>query len=147
MAEPATAALRAALVAARKAQAKDRVLVLGTVLAAVQSRELDAGRPLTEADVLEVLRKGVKLRRDAEEQYRAAGREDLAGAEKAQIAVIEEFLPAMVGADEIRAAVRLAIEAGAGDLGRIMGQVMPRFRGRADGKLINQIAREELGSG
>lgn len=139
-----TAALQAALVAARKAQQKDRTLVLGTVLSAVQARALDATTPLSDADALDVLRKQVKLRRDAAEQYEKAARPDLAAAELAQVAVIQEFLPAEVSPDEIRAAVRAAMAAGATDVGKVMAQVMPAFKGRADGKLINQVVREEL---
>lgn len=139
-----TAALQAALVAARKAQQKDRTLVLGTVLSAVQARALDATTPLSDADALDVLRKQVKLRRDAAEQYEKAARPDLAAAELAQVAVIQEFLPADVSPDEIRAAVRAAMAAGATDVGKVMAQVMPAFKGRADGKLINQVVREEL---
>lgn len=139
-----TAALQAALVAARKAQQKDRTLVLGTVLSAVQARALDATTPLSDADALDVLRKQVKLRRDAAEQYEKAARPDLAAVELAQVAVIQEFLPADVSPDEIRAAVRAAMAAGATDVGKVMAQVMPAFKGRADGKLINQVVREEL---
>jgi uncharacterized protein YqeY len=138
------AALQAALVAARKAQQKDRTLVLGTVLSAVQARALDATTPLSDADALDVLRKQVKLRRDAAEQYEKAARPDLAALELAQVGVIQEFLPADVSPDEIRAAVRAAMAAGATDMGKVMAQVMPAFKGRADGKLINQVVREEL---
>jgi uncharacterized protein YqeY len=114
-------ALRAAMNAARKAQDKDRTLVLGTILA--------------------------KIRREAIEQYQAGGRTDLAEAEQAQIAVLEEFLPPAVDPEEIRAAVREVIAGGAKDLGKVMGQIVPRYKGRADGKLINQIVREELQAG
>jgi len=60
------------------------------------------------------------------------------------VKALEEFLPAAVDADEIRRAVREAIAAGAKDLGKVMGHVMPKFKGRADGKLVTQIVREEL---
>jgi uncharacterized protein YqeY len=130
--------------AARKAQDKDRTLVLGTILANLRNREIDLRRPANDDEVVDVLRKGIKLRREAIEQYRAGGRQDLADSEQAQIKVLEEFLPGEVDAAEIRAAVREAINAGAKDIGRVMSQVLPRYKGRADGKLINQIAREEL---
>lgn len=137
-------ALRAAMNAARKAQDKDRTLVLGTILANLRNREIDLRRPATDDEVVDVLRKGIKLRREAIEQYRAGGRQDLADSEQAQIKVLEEFLPPEVDPAEIRAAVREAIGAGAKDIGKVMSQVLPRYKGRADGKLINQIAREEL---
>jgi uncharacterized protein len=140
-------ALRAAMNAARKAQDKDRTLVLGTILANLKNREIELRRPATDDEVVEVLRKGIKIRREAIEQYTAGGRTDLAGAEEGQIAVLEEFLPPAVNPDEIRSAVREVIAGGAKDVGKVMGQIMPQFKGRADGKVINQIVREELQAG
>lgn len=139
--------LRAALNAARKAQQKDRTLVLGTILANVKNRELELGRDPTDDEVVEVLRKGIKIRREAHEQYSAAQRTDLADVELGQVRILEEFLPPAAQPEEIRAAARAAIEAGAKDVGKVMGVVMPRFKGRAEGKLINQIVREELQAG
>jgi uncharacterized protein len=139
--------LRAALNAARKAQHKERTLVLGTILANLKNREIELRRPATSDEVTDVLRKGIKIRREAVEQYRSAGRSDLAEAEAAQIKVLEEFLPAAVDPEEIRAAVRSAISGGAKDMGKVMAQVLPQYKGRADGKLINQIVREELQAG
>jgi uncharacterized protein YqeY len=133
--------------AARKAQNKDRTLVLGTILANLKNREIDLRRLATDEEVVEVLRKGIKIRREAIEQYKAGGRTDLADAEQAQIAVLEEFLPPAVDPEEIRAAVREVIAGGAKDLGKVMGQIVPKYKGRADGKLINQIVREELQAG
>src|SRR6266702_4588527 len=74
----------------------------------------------------------------------AARRSDLGDRELAEAAALETFLPPAVDAAEIRAAVRAAIGGGAKDLGALMKQVMPQFKGRADGKMVNQIAREEL---
>jgi uncharacterized protein len=146
--EPSLAAtLRTALNAARKAHDKDRTLVLGTILANLKNREIELRRPTTDDEVVEVLRKGIKIRREAVEQYTAAARPDLVAMESAQIKVLEEFLPAAVAPEEIRAAVRQAIDGGARDIGKVMAQVLPRYKGRADGKLINQIVREELQAG
>jgi uncharacterized protein YqeY len=139
--------LRAAMNTARKAQDKDRTLVLGTILAGLKNREIDLRRPATDEEVVEVLRKGIKIRREAIEQFTAAKRQDLAEVEQAQIRVLEEFLPPAVDPEEIRAAVRAAIAGGATDVGKVMGQVLPRFKGRADGKVINGIVREELQAG
>jgi uncharacterized protein len=139
--------LRAALNAARKAQDKDRTLVLGTILAGLKNREIELRRPATDDEVIDVLRKGIKIRREAVEQYTAASRSDLAEMEAAQIKVLEEFLPPAVDPEEIRAAVRSAIGSGARDIGKVMSQVLPKYKGRADGKLINQIVREELQAG
>ena len=141
------ATLRTALNAARKAQDKGRTLVLGTILANLKNREIELRRPTTDDEVVEVLRKGIKIRREAVEQYTAAARPDLVAMESAQIKVLEEFLPAAVAPEEIRAAVRQAIDGGARDIGKVMAQVLPKYKGRADGKLINQIVREELQAG
>lgn len=139
--------LRAALNAARKAQDKERTLVLGTIIANLKNREIELRRPATDDEVVDVLRKGIKIRREAVEQYTAAARQDLAQVETAQIKVLEEFLPPEVDPAEIRAAVKTAIAGGAKDIGKVMSQVLPKYKGRADGKLINQIAREELQNG
>jgi len=139
--------LQTALNTARKGQDKDRTLLVGTVLSAVKNQAIELGRPLTDSDVLAVLQRGVKQRRESVEQFTAAGRADLAARELSQIAIIEEFLPPAAGAEEIRAAVREAMAAGAGQIGAVMAVVVPRFTGRADGKEINRIAREELQAG
>jgi len=137
-------ALRAALTAARKAQDKPRTLVLSTILANLKNREIELKRALISDDVIDVLRKGIKTRRESVEQYTAANRPELADVERFQIGVLEEFLPPAVDPEEIRAAVRQAIAGGARDVGKLMGQVLPQFKGRADGKDVNRIAREEL---
>jgi len=139
--------LHAALTAARKSKNKDRTQLLGTVLAALKNRSLELNRAPTTDDVLDVLQKGVKMRRDAVEQYVAGKREDLADIERAEIRIIEEFLPPSADPEEIRAAVRAAIADGAADIGRVMGRVVPEFKGRADGKMIQQIVKSELSLG
>ena len=139
-----TESLQAALATSRKAQDKDRTLLLGTLLAAVKNRQIELRRELTDDEFIDVLRKGVKMRTDAAEQYDKAHRPELAEKERAQIRIIEGFLPPPPDPDEIRAVVRQVVAAGAVDLGRVMGQVMPQFRGRVDGGVINRIVREEL---
>ncbi len=139
--------LQAAMNAARKAQDKHRTLVLGTILAALKNRQIDLRRAPTDDETVEVLRKGIKTRRESIEQYTAAGRSDLVASEAAQITVLEEFLPPAIDPAEIRAAVRAAIDGGAKDIGKVMAQVLPRFKGKADGKVINSIVREELQAG
>ena len=141
------ATLRADQVAARKGGDKDRTQLLGTVLAALKNRELDAPAPLTDDQVIDVLRKQIKQREDSVQQYTAASRTDLAALEQAEIALLRQYLPAEIDPAEIRAAAQAAVAAGASDLGKLMGQLMGAFRGRADGKVINQIAREALGQG
>jgi uncharacterized protein YqeY len=129
---------------ARKAQNKARTLLLGTILASIKNRELELKRAPTEEEIIEVLRRGIKTRRESVELNEKGGRADLVAEEKAEIVILQEFLPPDIDPEEIRTAVRNAIAAGASDVGLVMGQVMPKFKGRADGKLINQIVREEL---
>ena len=141
------ASLQSAMNAARKAQDRERTLVLGTIIANLKNRRIELRREPTDDEVLEVLRRGIKTRRESVEQFDKAGRTDLVAAEQGQIRVLEEFLPPAVDPEEIRAAVRAAIAAGAADIGKVMGQVLPKFKGRADGKDINASAREELQKG
>jgi uncharacterized protein len=137
--------LAADLTAARKSQEKAATLVLGSTLSEVRNREIELKRELTDEDVVEVLRRGIKKRRESIEIYEKAGRAELAASERAEVALLEKYLPAQVSPDEIRAAVRAAITGGASNVGAVMGKVMPQFKGRADGSAINAIAREELG--
>jgi len=129
---------------ARKRRDQPRTILLSTILADLKNRELELQHPPSDEEAAEVLRRGIKRRREAADLYKAAQRTDLADKELAEVAMLEEFLPAGLDADEIRRVIREAIAAGATDLGKLMGQVMPQLKGRADGKLVNQIAREEL---
>ena len=136
--------LQGDLNAARKAGDKAGTLLLGTILADVKNRRIELRRDLTDDDVIEVLRRGIKKRRESVELYDKAGRQDLADRERAEIATLERYLPAGVSDEEIRSAVRVAIAGGAANIGAVMGKVMPQFKGRAEGGTINRIAREEL---
>ena len=138
------ARLQAELTAARKAQDKAATLLLGTTLSEVKNRAIDVKRELNDDDVIDVVRKGIKKRRESVEMYEKGGRSELAAKESAEITMLERYLPAQVGSDEIRSAVRAAIAAGANNLGVVMGKVVPQFKGRAEGSVINAIAREEL---
>lgn len=138
------ARLQTDLNASRKAQDKAGTLLLGTILADIKNRRIELMRDLTDDDARDVLRKGIKRRREAIEMYDKAKRTDLASRERDEVTRLETYLPANVGDDEIRAAVRAAIASGATTIGALMGKVMPQFKGRADGSAINRIAREEL---
>ena len=138
------ARLQTDLNASRKAQDKAGTLLLGTILADIKNRRIELMRDLTDDDARDVLRKGIKRRREAIEMYDKAGRTDLASRERNEVTRLEAYLPANVGDDEIRAAVRAAIASGATTIGALMGKVLPQFKGRADGSAINRIAREEL---
>ena len=138
--------LRAAMNEARKQRDQARTLLLSTILSDIKNREIELGQTPTDDETAEVLRRGVKKRRESVEAYEKAGRTDAAATEATEIKILESYLPAAVPAEDIRAAVREAIAAGAQDMGKVMGAVMPKFKGRADGKLVNQIVREELAS-
>ena len=138
--------LRAALNAARKERDQARTLLLSTILSDVRNREIELAKPLEDADVVEVLRRGIKRRHESVEAFTKGGRTELADREAFEVKVLEGYLPPGVPDDEIRTAVREAVAGGARDLGALMGKVMPLFKGRADGKTVNRIAREELAS-
>jgi uncharacterized protein YqeY len=139
------ARLQSELTASRKAQNKPATLALGTMLADVKNREIEVKRDLTDDDVIDVMRKGIKKRRESVELYEKGGRNELAEKERAEIVLFERYLPAQADTTEIRSAVKAAIAAGANNVGAVMGKVMPQFKGKAEGSVINAIAREELG--
>ncbi len=139
------ARLQGDLNASRKAQDKPSTLLLGTVLSEVKNRRIEMQRDPADSDVIDVMRKAIKKRRESVEMYTKAGRGDLADRESAEAAALEKYLPPAVDPQEIRAAVAAAIAAGATNIGALMGKVLPQFRGRVEGGAINAIAREELG--
>lgn len=122
---------------AMKAQAKDRLGTLRLISAALKDRDLDAeGGKIADADIPAVLQKMVKQRRDSVAIYEEAKRQDLADKEKAEIAVIEEFLPKSLGEDEVKAAIAAAIKdsgaAGPKDMGKVMGLLKQKYAGQMD---------------
>ena len=139
------ARLQSELTTSRKAQDKAATLLLGTTLSEVKNRAIELKRDLTDDDVIDVIRKGIKKRRESVEMFEKGGRQELADKERAEVGMLERYLPAQVDPDEIRAAVKAAIASGANNVGTVMGKVMPQFKGRAEGSAINAIAREELG--
>jgi hypothetical protein len=136
--------LQADLNTARKAQDKAQVTLLGTVISEVKNREIELKRDLTDDDVIEVLRRGIKKRRESIEMYEKGARLDLAATERNEVDALGKYMPASVVDDEIRAAVTAAIDGGATNVGAVMGKVMSQFKGRAEGGTINAIVREEL---
>ncbi len=131
--------------AARKERDKGRTLVLSTVLSEIRNKEIDEGEDIDDDGVVGVITRAIKQRKDAAEQMRDAGREELAEREEAQIEVLSDYLPEGLDEDQVRAMVRELIESGADQMGPLMGRLMPRIRGRFDGKEANRIVREELG--
>lgn len=132
--------------AARKQRDKLRTLVLSTVLSEIRNKEIDTRTDVDDEGVVQVLTRGIKQRKDASEQMRAADRGELADKEDEQAAILAEYLPEGMSEDEVRAIVREIIASGIDQMGPLMGQVMPRIRGRFDGKEANRVVREELGA-
>jgi uncharacterized protein YqeY len=127
-----------------------RTSTLRLAMAAAHNRQIELGRPLTDEDMVDVLSKQVKQRRESVEQFRAGGREERAQAEEVEAAILAEFLPEQMAADELDAAVAAAItETGASspaDMGRVMGALMPKVKGRADGRAVSDAVRRQLGA-
>jgi len=138
------ARLQGDLNAARKSQDKAGTLLLSTVLSEIKNKKIELRRDPVDAEVIDVLRKSIKRRRESIEMYAKGGRQDLADKEQSEAAALEKYLPAQVSDDELRAAVKQAIAGGATQIGAVMGKVLPQFKGRAEGGVINAIAREEL---
>ena len=136
--------LQADLNASRKGGDKARTLLLGTMLAETKNRRIEVQRDLTDDDVVDLLRKQIKRRRESEQMFEKGNRPDLVEKERAEAGMLEEYLPPSVSDDELRAAVRAAIAGGAANIGAVMGKVMPQFRGRVDGSAINAMAKAEL---
>ena len=134
--------------AAMKAGEKERLGVIRLVNAAIKQREVDERIELDDAAVLTVLEKMVKKRKDSVSQYEAANREDLAAIERAEIAVIETYLPAKLGEGEILAAIDAAIAqtgaTGPADMGKLMGVLKPTLAGQADMGQVSALLKKRL---
>lgn len=138
-----------AMKAAMKAGDKPRLGVIRLILAAIKQREVDERIELDDPQVLAVLDKMVKQRRDSIRQYADAGRDDLVEQESAEVEVIQEFLPAALTETEITAIIDAAIaESGAEsmrDMGKVMGLVKPQVQGRADVGRVSGLVKQKLG--
>lgn len=136
---------------AMKAGEKIKVSTLRLTSSAITYGEKDKRRELNEEETMEVIVREVKKRREAIDEYSKAGREDLAGKEREEAAILGAYLPEQMSEAEITAAVKIAIEdtgaLGPRDLGKVMGVVIPKTKGRADGKRVNEIVREILEQG
>lgn len=140
------------LKSAMRARDEVRLRTLRSLRAALLEREIAERKggeaELSDEQALTVFQKQAKQRRDSIEQYVNAGREDLAESERLELAIIEEYLPEQLEDEEIRDEIRKVLaEVGASsiaDIGKVMGPVMQRLKGRADGKRIQMIARELL---
>jgi len=143
--------INADITAAMKSKEPARLSSLRMMKAALMNKNVEKGRDLEDAEVLQVFASLVKQRRDSIEQFSKAGRTDLVAKETAEIAVLEEYLPAAASVEEIDAAVAAAVaETGATsamDIGKVMKAVMPKLAGKnADGRTVNESVRRTLGA-
>ncbi|MGI6721930.1 MAG: GatB/YqeY domain-containing protein [Anaerovoracaceae bacterium] len=134
---------------AMKAHDKVRKNTISFARAAIKQEEIDKKTELKDEDVVAILAKQVKMRKDALPEFESAGRNDLADAYKAEIDVLTAYLPEQMSEEEIRnivteAAAGLGIDGGKKNMGKLMGTVMPKVKGRADGNEVRKIIEDFL---
>tara|TARA_Y100001933_G_scaffold170770_1_gene168825 strand:+ start:1899 stop:2342 length:444 start_codon:yes stop_codon:yes gene_type:complete len=134
---------------AMKGGEKARLKVLRMLTAAIKQKEIDERIELDDAEVLAIIDKQVKQRRESIEQYTAGGRPELAEAEQAEIDILSDFLPEQLNEEELEALIVAAIaDSGAesmADMGKVMAQLKPKVQGRADMKQVSAAVRSKLG--
>ncbi len=142
--------LRADLAAAMREGDKEKRDVLRLLLAAIKQVEVDEQTALDDTGVDQVLMKQAKQRRESIADYSRAGRQDLVDEEEAQLVIIESYLPQQMSRSEIAVLAEQAIAVvhaqGPQDMGKVMSQLMPRVKGKADGRLVNEVVRDLLQS-
>jgi uncharacterized protein len=142
------ARLEAAMRDAMRARDERRTTTLRMALAAAHNQRIARGRELTDEEVIDVIGREVKQRRESIDVYRGAGREDRATAEEAEVAILSEFLPEQLTDDEVETLARAAIAetgaSGPAEMGRVMGRLSPQTKGRADGRRVSEIVRRLL---
>ena len=137
------------LKAAMRAKEELRLLVLRTMLSSINYAEIAKQKKLDDAGIIEVVGKEIKQRRESIEAYDKGNRPDLSAKEKAELAILQEYMPAQMGRDEITAIVEKVIAEvgpkGPGDKGKVMQKLMPQVKGKADGNEVNSIVTDLLG--
>lgn len=133
---------------AMKDKDKVRLSVIRMVRTAIKNAEIDSKTTLSDDEVIAVLNRELKQRRDSLQAFESAGRQDLVDEVNREIPVLMDYLPAQMSEDEVRAIVKEIIAetgaAGKKDMGKVMSALMPKVKGRADGKLVNQVVQQEL---
>ncbi|HEX3033025.1 MAG TPA: GatB/YqeY domain-containing protein [Bacillota bacterium] len=129
-------------------EGKLRLSVIRMARAAIKNAEIDKQKELSDAEVLDVLVREVKMRRDAIEEYARADRPETVAQLNEEINILMGYLPEQLSEEAVRQLVQEAVQAtgaqGAKEMGKVMGYLMPKVKGRADGKLVNQLVKEAL---
>lgn len=147
MAEALKDRLRADLNAARRNRDKLRTTVMTTTLSEVRNHEIDKGRDATDDDVIQVLTRAIKQRKESAEQAREVGRADVADRETQEAEILQAYMPDQLDEAAVQSLIQEALAAGADNVGAVMGRIMPRLKGRFDGKEANRLVREALEGG
>lgn len=138
------------LTSALKHSEKIKLSVLRLIKSAIQNQRIQKGKDLTDDEVLSLFSSMAKQRRESIEQFSMGGREDLAAKEKAELAIIQGYLPEPISEKEIDDMIEEAVAAssaeGEADIGKVMKMLMPRVKGLADGRLVNNKVRKRLHS-
>jgi len=133
---------------AMKSQDKFRLSVIRMVRSSIKNAEIERQHPLDDHEVLDILQREVKQRKDSLQDFEKAGRQDLVDQVNEEIRILQEYMPQQMSEEEIIALVQQTIqETGASskaDMGKVMGALMPKVKGRADGKLVNRIVQQYL---
>lgn len=133
---------------AMRSKDKFKLSTIRMIRATIKNQEIDLKRTLDDAEVLDILSREIKQRKDSLQEFQKAGRDDLAETVEAEIVIVAEYLPAQLAEEEVKAIVQQTIqETGASskaDMGKVMAALMPKVKGRADGKLVNQVVQQCL---
>jgi uncharacterized protein YqeY len=140
--------VRADMTEAMKAQEKERLSTLRMLQSALKNEQINVGHPLTDEETMSVIRKAVKQRQDSIEQYTNAGRAELAAKESSEMDLLKTYLPADLSEDELESGIRDIISSTGAlskkDMGKVMKEATARFKGRVDGKKIQEMVQRLL---
>ena len=133
---------------ALKAKEKGKVSVLRMVNAEIKNEEIDKKEDLTDEDIIKIIFKELKKRKEGLEEFKKAGRDLIVKKEEKQIQILEDYLPEQMNKEEVEELVEEVIEEteakGISDMGKVMKEIMPKVKGKADGKIVNSIVKEKL---
>lgn len=139
--------LRDDLNAARRERDKLRTMLLTTTISEIKNKEIELQHELSDPEVVDVIQKAIKRRKEASDQMRAGNRVELAEKEEHEAQQLSAYLPPQMTEAEVRAMVKEALAAGATTMGAVMGRIAPRIKGVFDGREANRIVQEELSFG